>query len=68
MDRVGFEPTTSAHQQRLSQVALFIFYLKWQQIWKENVLLKSHPVQFFFAFRNFGLASEVLVRLAKIVE
>jgi hypothetical protein len=48
MDRVGFEPTTSAHQQ-LSKM-LFITYLK-GQLWKENLLLKNptHSTLFLFA-------------------
>jgi hypothetical protein len=50
MDRVGFEPTTSAPWQ-LSRLLLFYLLCKWQQSYgKRTVLFKSHPLHFFFAW------------------
>jgi hypothetical protein len=43
MDRVGFEPTTSAHQQLFG--LLLIIYLNGRAVKRENcVLFKSHPI------------------------
>jgi hypothetical protein len=41
MDRVGFEPTTSALFKGSSTP-----YLEVEQLWKGSVLFKSHPVQY----------------------